>query len=121
MTAEKRKLREEQRRTQIRAALERGGESADASVNEVAAIIETETRSGDVETDKFEEETDTDIESVAVSIDDIKSSRKSSVEPMEEIEIGGQKFVRLQDLLPPCPPRGMFDVERIRESVYFFS
>lgn len=39
--------------------------------------------------------------------------------PVEKI--GGQTFLRFGDLLPPCPPRGSFDVNRIKLSPYFFS
>lgn len=31
------------------------------------------------------------------------------------------KFVDLADVLPPVPPKGDFDLQRIRESLYFFS
>jgi DNA-directed RNA polymerase len=30
-------------------------------------------------------------------------------------------FVRLADVFPPCPPKGEFDVNKIRASQYFFS
>lgn len=33
----------------------------------------------------------------------------------------GSKFVLLSDVLPPLPAKGDFDLERIRESLYFFS
>ncbi|KAL7424567.1 DNA-directed RNA polymerase [Cryptotrichosporon argae] len=35
--------------------------------------------------------------------------------------IGGQKFVRFRDVLPPAPAKGQFDVSRIKDSAYFFS
>ncbi|KAL8279631.1 hypothetical protein RQP46_007944 [Phenoliferia psychrophenolica] len=31
------------------------------------------------------------------------------------------KFVKLSDILPPVPSRGTFDLEKIRDSLYFFS
>lgn len=31
------------------------------------------------------------------------------------------KFILLSDVLPPVPSKGEFDLERIRESLYFFS
>jgi len=31
------------------------------------------------------------------------------------------KFIDLVDLLPPPPKRGNFDIERTRDSLYFFS
>ena len=33
----------------------------------------------------------------------------------------GPKYVRFADVLPPCPPKGEFDVNKIRASQYFFS
>ncbi|BEJ13301.1 hypothetical protein CspHIS471_0304750 [Cutaneotrichosporon sp. HIS471] len=39
----------------------------------------------------------------------------------DEVMVNGVRFVKLRALLPPTPPRGQFDVERIRESAYFFS
>lgn len=33
----------------------------------------------------------------------------------------GSKIVLLADILPPVPPKGDFDLERIRDSLYFFS
>ena len=42
----------------------------------------------------------------------------------EEVEVlvyEGKSFVRFVDVLPPCPPKGEFDVNKIRLSPYFFS
>jgi hypothetical protein len=33
----------------------------------------------------------------------------------------GSKFVLLSDVLPPVPSKGDFDLEKIRDSLYFFS
>ncbi|KAJ9095344.1 hypothetical protein QFC21_005710 [Naganishia friedmannii] len=41
--------------------------------------------------------------------------------PIELLEYDGKAFVRFADCLPPCPPKGEFDVNRIRLSPYFFS
>ncbi|KAJ9111267.1 hypothetical protein QFC22_006567 [Naganishia vaughanmartiniae] len=41
--------------------------------------------------------------------------------PIELLEYDGKSFVRFADCLPPCPPKGEFDVNRIRLSPYFFS
>jgi DNA-directed RNA polymerase len=41
--------------------------------------------------------------------------------PIELLEYDGKAFVRFADVLPPCPPKGEFDVNRIRLSPYFFS
>lgn len=40
---------------------------------------------------------------------------------VEYEKIGTHKFVKFADVLPPAPPRGVFDVQRIRDSAYFFS
>jgi DNA-directed RNA polymerase len=48
------------------------------------------------------------------------ASRKAEADVPEE-RIENQRFVKFADVLPPCPPRGGFDVNRIRESAYFFS
>jgi DNA-directed RNA polymerase len=47
------------------------------------------------------------------------ASKADKEVPEEKIE--NQRFVKFADVLPPCPPRGVFDVNRIRESAYFFS
>lgn len=39
----------------------------------------------------------------------------------DEVVVNGVKFIKLRALLPPAPPRGQFDVKRIRDSAYFFS
>jgi DNA-directed RNA polymerase len=59
---------------------------------------------------------------VALSDADLKElSKRNHLDGIEEEHINGQRFVKLKDLLPPCPPRGVFDVTRIRDSAYFFS
>lgn len=39
----------------------------------------------------------------------------------ELLDYDGKTFVRFVDVLPPCPPKGEFDVNKIRLSPYFFS
>lgn len=42
----------------------------------------------------------------------------------EEVDIfraGKQHWVKFKDVLPPCPPRGVFEVRRVKQSAYFFS
>lgn len=39
----------------------------------------------------------------------------------DEVTVNGVKFIKLRALLPPTPPRGQFDVQRIKDSAYFFS
>lgn len=45
----------------------------------------------------------------------------SDKKDLPEIQVADQRFVRLRDLIPPAPPRGQFNVERVRASQYFFS
>lgn len=42
----------------------------------------------------------------------------------EDVDIfraGKQNWVKFRDVLPPCPPRGVFEVRRVKQSAYFFS
>lgn len=57
-------------------------------------------------------------EDVALNVDEIG---KIEVKAEDKIVVNGVKFIKLRALLPPAPPRGQFDVKRIRESAYFFS
>lgn len=41
--------------------------------------------------------------------------------PVEVLEYNGKPFVRFVDVLPQCPSKGEFDVNKIRLSPYFFS
>ncbi|WVR04429.1 hypothetical protein IAU60_001432 [Kwoniella sp. DSM 27419] len=43
------------------------------------------------------------------------------IKDIETERIGKQNWVKFADVLPPCPPRGVFEVKRVRESAYFFS
>jgi DNA-directed RNA polymerase len=45
----------------------------------------------------------------------------SEVDGAPTIKINGREFVRFLDCIPPTPPRGEFDVQKIRQSKYFFS
>jgi len=49
----------------------------------------------------------------------ITKKRGSSTFPT--VVINGQAFVKVKDILPPCPKRGVFDVSRVQQSAYFFS
>ncbi|WVN88677.1 uncharacterized protein L203_103890 [Cryptococcus depauperatus CBS 7841] len=39
----------------------------------------------------------------------------------EGVQSKKQAWVKFSDVLPPCPPRGIFQVGRVKESAYFFS
>lgn len=60
--------------------------------------------------------------SLGLTNDDLAElARRNHLSGVDEERINNQRFVKFKDLLPPCPPRGVFDVQRIRESAYFFS
>jgi DNA-directed RNA polymerase len=62
-------------------------------------------------------------ESAAVELtpDDVEALAKQNNVDLKEEVIGTHRFVKFRDVLPPCPPRGVFDVKRIKDSTYFFS
>ena len=115
-----RKEKEEERRSKVRAAL---GDEVDADVN-IANLIQAEAAV------LGESRTPEDLGAVPDAAEPeglsegefeelVKKTRGGLDVPVEKI--GAFKFVRLKDVIPPCPPRGQFDVERIRDSAYFFS
>lgn len=57
--------------------------------------------------------------SIELSTDDVDSLAGTGNVDYEQV--GSHKFVKFADVLPPAPPRGVFDVQRIRDSAYFFS
>lgn len=59
-----------------------------------------------------DEDEDADLSSPKAVDDFWKGSSSKTV---------GSKLVFLADILPPVPPKGDFDLERIRNSLYFFS
>jgi len=74
------------------------------------------------------ESTSTSNEPAGISPDEIKKLRggdpKKSPEGLEGLEIhelNGYRFVQVKDLLPPTPPKGSFDVQKVIDSLYFFS
>lgn len=48
-------------------------------------------------------------------------TKKRAGEEVPQETLHDQRFVRFRDVLPPAPPRGAFDVSRIKDSAYFFS
>lgn len=61
--------------------------------------------------------------SIALSQADLASLRKRRDDnsAISEEVINNQRFVKFKDVIPPCPPRGAFDVTRVQDSAYFFS
>lgn len=71
-----------------------------------------------------QEPTVEDVETASMSTElteDELAALSSKSTKLNGETISGQKFVRFADVLPPTPPRGEFDVNRIRDSAYFFS
>ena len=84
--------------------------SAEASV-----MGPTSDEGGVVESDDDVGLSEDDLDLVAKMVEE----RDGAEVPVERI--GAHKFVKFADILPPTPPRGMFDVSRVVDSAYFFS
>ncbi|KAK4689779.1 hypothetical protein P7C73_g327, partial [Tremellales sp. Uapishka_1] len=72
----------------------------------------------EVDLEAEDSEIDTDEHNVGLSPADLQALQDAEI-PSEKV--GSQRFVRFEDVVPMPPPRGVFDVERIRDSAYFFS
>ena len=59
--------------------------------------------------------------SIELSAEDVDAYAKLNHSHIEPEQVGSHRFVKFKDILPPCPPRGVFDVRRIKDSAYFFS
>jgi DNA-directed RNA polymerase len=142
MSTRTRQAKEIERRKKVRAAMNEGEfadddtsssnlDTADpTTINLVNAEIEVMG-----EEPSIADEPDSDLDSISasnepagLSADEITKLRgsdsKKSPEGLEGLEIhelNGYRFVQVKDLLPPTPPRGSFDVQKIRDSLYFFS
>lgn len=71
-------------------------------------------------TDSAAEEEDVPIALTEREVEELVGS-KMALNGVQVHDVKGNKFVKLRDLLPPPPVRGNFDVEKIRDSKYFFS
>ena len=60
-------------------------------------------------------------ESSAIELSTADVDSLAGIGNVEYEQVGIHKFVKFADVLPAAPPRGVFDVQRIRESAYFFS
>jgi DNA-directed RNA polymerase len=63
----------------------------------------------------------TESAAIELSADDVEALAKQNNSEVEQELVGTHRFVKFKDVLPPCPPRGVFDVRRIKDSAYFFS
>jgi len=63
----------------------------------------------------------TESAAIELSAEDVEALAKQNNSEVEQELVGSHRFVKFRDVLPPCPPRGVFDVRRIKDSAYFFS
>ncbi|KAK7677149.1 hypothetical protein QCA50_019858 [Cerrena zonata] len=49
--------------------------------------------------------------------DEEPSAKKKAPKP----SLLDDKFIEMTELLPPVPKKGVFDVDRVKNSLYFFS
>lgn len=95
--------------------------------NEMGAAVDIDGKEVTEEPDltaesELELESDPEPSSIELSADDVASlAKKNNVDEIDYERVGTHKFVKFADVLPPAPPRGAFDVRRIKDSAYFFS
>lgn len=97
--------------------------------DETAAPVDTAEADATIDGESgMEDELDTDADadsndfaSIGLSTADVDAFAKLNDNSIEQERVGSHKFVKFKDVLPPCPPRGVFDVKRIKDSAYFFS
>lgn len=87
---------------------------------------QTKGKIAKVEETEEEEEMDEDESTTAdpvIEVDEVAGEMTCKIggKQVQCENINGQAFVKLIDIIPPCPPRGEFDVNRIKQSPYFFS
>lgn len=117
-----------------------GKELGDSDVSELYADLEKQD--GDTVTPLFDSSTRRDARASALAKEK-RIAKGSALSPFDEadeeldeeqreLKIAkywssvnsksvGSKIVLLSDILPPVPPKGNFDLEKIRDSLYFFS
>jgi DNA-directed RNA polymerase len=144
-SASKRKIKEEERRAVVRAAM---GDSIDSSLSPQtdpttanpetasslleaipsnAALAQAEASIMGPASEETLVESEAEVESaedgdVGLSQDDLDLvARMVGGGNVPEERIGAHKFVKFADILPPTPPRGVFDVSKVGGSAYFFS
>ncbi|KAM0786030.1 hypothetical protein ACM66B_006845 [Microbotryomycetes sp. NB124-2] len=111
-------------------------EAKDAGVSSTDVIAELEQEDGDAGAPLFGQGSRVNrvltksspsvADSSAADDDDVMNATASdeqldAVWKQPSAKSVDSKLVYLRDILPPVPPRGDFDLERIRDSLYFFS
>ena len=136
MSTRARQAKEVERRAKVRAVMNEG-EFVEEDSPEPAEPMTSSLINAEIEVmgedpaivDEAEAEAETTSnEPAGLSADEITKLRgvdpKKSPEGLEGLkihELNGFRFVQVKDLLPPTPPKGSFDVQKIRDSLYFFS
>lgn len=96
-----------------------------ANALEAGAAAAAETSAAEEEEDVISEEPPvvqkSKKEDPTLSAEELAQLADEKALSLPELTIAGQRFVRLRDILPDAPPRGQFNVERVRGSQYFFS
>ena len=96
---------------------------------ETRGMGESEAEDDDLEGSSFFEDADAeDVDSSAATGGQVKKAKKVSPATSKRkkrtpksAQTGKSEYLMLSDLLPDVPERGTFDLERIRDSPYFFS
>lgn len=129
VASDSRAKKETARRARVKASLE--------NANTVASLSEASTSEANLvaaEIEVFGEDISGAIDSETEPADDIdfKIDEKTAMSMSEYTahlqERGGEvytfagtKYVKIRDVLPATPPKGEFQIEKIRDSAYFFS
>ena len=94
---------------------------------ETRGMGESESEDDDLEGSSFSEDAENVDSSAAIS-GKVKKAKKASPATSKRkkrtpksAQTGKSEYLMLSDLLPDVPERGTFDLERIRDSPYFFS
>jgi DNA-directed RNA polymerase len=110
--------KEQARRERFRAVL-----GAEQAPDVDAAADSTEALLAEASVDVMGAEpgltSDSEAEPDILSVDDIQDLVGG--DKLNIFKVGTQSFIKVKDLLPPKPVRGNFDVQKIRNSSYFFS
>ncbi|WVQ76764.1 hypothetical protein IAR50_006438 [Cryptococcus sp. DSM 104548] len=122
----KRRIATAKRRRAMSAMLapQKPSETSDADLSTgsgiCSAIAEAEVDMMSSSTEDMEARAAESMGLSAGKLDEIVGLSVSDQE-IPTMKMGGQAWVRFKDVLPPCPPRGIFQVQKVKESAYFFS
>lgn len=104
------------------AAVDEVAADAAADAAEAEAALSASLDDVDVDDlDPFDFDTPASKKDEAIELDAAELEGLTEGSEIEVIKQGDFKFVRFRDVIPAAPARGDWQVERIRESEYFFS